>query len=418
MTRALAFLVRNWPLKLAAIILATLLYGGLVLSENAQVWPGRVAIEPLNQPASVFLVGNLPEVRNIRYFAPRDVADRLSSDSFKASVDMADVRPVVGGFTTLNVSVSVSDGRVQVLDFDPRQVQVQLDPLVSKSVPVDVDRGTIPQGLEIRDPVVDASQVRVSGPESFVSKVTRAVARVLIQPAGVSIDQSVDLVAVDGRGEPVTQVSLEPPAVRVKILVGARIGTRSLPVRPSVVGTPGAGFEIASVAVSPSVLTVEGQATLLAELSELDTAGVSITGATADVTRTVDVSLPENIAAIGDGTVKVTVHLRTLTASRDFSVGITIQGGQADRTYALSTDRALVTVGGPAASLDALQGRTLSGSVDVSGLGPGIHDVPLRLALPGDLSLLAASPQRVRVTVSVPPTPTATVEPSPVSPAP
>ena len=40
------FLVRNWPLKLAAILgLATVLYAGLVLSENARTWTGEVPIE-------------------------------------------------------------------------------------------------------------------------------------------------------------------------------------------------------------------------------------------------------------------------------------------------------------------------------------------------------------------------------------
>ena len=46
MRRALELVVRNWPLKLAAIVLATLLYAGLVLSQNAQVWPGSVPIVP------------------------------------------------------------------------------------------------------------------------------------------------------------------------------------------------------------------------------------------------------------------------------------------------------------------------------------------------------------------------------------
>ena len=40
-TRVLQVLVHNWPLKLAAIGLATLLYGGLVFAENTQRFQGR-----------------------------------------------------------------------------------------------------------------------------------------------------------------------------------------------------------------------------------------------------------------------------------------------------------------------------------------------------------------------------------------
>ena len=41
MTRLLRFVIHNWPLKLAAIGLATLLYGGLVLSQTTQDFPGQ-----------------------------------------------------------------------------------------------------------------------------------------------------------------------------------------------------------------------------------------------------------------------------------------------------------------------------------------------------------------------------------------
>jgi len=35
--RVVARVVRNWPLKLGSVVLATFLYAGLVLSQNAQV---------------------------------------------------------------------------------------------------------------------------------------------------------------------------------------------------------------------------------------------------------------------------------------------------------------------------------------------------------------------------------------------
>ena len=56
MTRFFRFLVRNWPLKLAAIVLATALYSGLVLSQNARLWPNPVPIRAENQPENAFLL--------------------------------------------------------------------------------------------------------------------------------------------------------------------------------------------------------------------------------------------------------------------------------------------------------------------------------------------------------------------------
>src|SRR6185295_11828364 len=61
----LRILVHNWPLKLGAIALATLLYGGLVLTERSRVFAGSVPIDGLNQPQNVVLLSDLGVVRQI-----------------------------------------------------------------------------------------------------------------------------------------------------------------------------------------------------------------------------------------------------------------------------------------------------------------------------------------------------------------
>ena len=79
MTRLTGLITHNWPLKVAAVALATVLYAGLALSQNARTWPGRVPIEAVDQPAGAFLLESLGDVTSIRYYAPADVAARISS---------------------------------------------------------------------------------------------------------------------------------------------------------------------------------------------------------------------------------------------------------------------------------------------------------------------------------------------------
>ena len=178
MTRVLAFIFHNWPLKLAAVALATVLYVALALSQNAREWPGPLTIDVVNQPASAVLQGALPPVTNVRYFAPPDI--RVSSASFLARIDLAGATPDASGLATVAVNVTSPDDQIRVIDWSPRQVGVRLDPLRTKTVPVVVDRGSVPAGLQVRDPVVDTSEVTVSGSQSVVSQVTQAVARVRI----------------------------------------------------------------------------------------------------------------------------------------------------------------------------------------------------------------------------------------------
>ena len=96
MSRIVAFLFRNWPLKLAALVLATMLYAGLVLSQSVQELAGGVTIDPVNIPEDASLIANLPQVSQIRYVSAGDAGARASADSFQASVDLADVDPEAG----------------------------------------------------------------------------------------------------------------------------------------------------------------------------------------------------------------------------------------------------------------------------------------------------------------------------------
>ena len=125
MRRALRIVTHNWPLKVAAILLATLLYAGLVLSQNAQIWRGHVPIIALRQPVDAYLLTTLPDVTNVRYFAPTDVAGRLNPSSFTATIDLAGaVVTPEAPFVQAKVALQSADPRVQILDFEPQNAPV------------------------------------------------------------------------------------------------------------------------------------------------------------------------------------------------------------------------------------------------------------------------------------------------------
>ena len=413
MRRAYQLVVRNWPLKLAAIVLAAFLYTGLALSQNAQVWPGSIPIVP-KLPTTAVLIGNLPPVTNIRYFAPAEVAQRLTSDSFKATVDLSDADPQPGNpFVTVPV-VLTADPRVTILDYDPPLLTVQLDPLVSKTVPIEVDHGEVPSGFDIRDPILSATTAVVSGPESVVRLATAAQARVVIQPSGIDVDQTVDLVAVDVQGEVLGPVNVEPSTVHVKIAVGSGLLTKSLPVNPIVTGTPATGYQIDSVTVTPPIVQVEGDADALAALAKVDTDPLSVSGAATNLNRSVPLDLPDGVESLSGNSVDVAITFQPIAATRAYSAGVVLSGARDDRTYSLSTDSVLVTVGGTVVALDALDPRTLAVVADVNGLPPGSHKVRLKISLPADVKLVAVSPPEITVTVQAIATPAPSPAPSPL----
>ena len=172
MSRIVRLVFHNWPLKLAAIVLATMLYVGLVVSQSVQELPSSIRVDAQNIPTNASLGDKLPEVSQIRYIAVGDASARASADSFKATIDLANVNPEATLPTFVPIRVESVDPRFTVVSYEPRGINVQLDPLKTKgNVPVTVSPGTIPPGLDVRPPVVNPATVTVRGPASAVDRV-------------------------------------------------------------------------------------------------------------------------------------------------------------------------------------------------------------------------------------------------------
>lgn len=404
MIRAVRLIVRNWPLKLGALALSTLLYSGLVLSQTTRPFPGTIVIHPTNQASDLLVLSPLGVVSEIRYVASADIGLRIDENTFQATVDLSNVDPGAG-HVTVPVRVVALDDRVQVLGFEPLQITIQVDRKAFKTVPIKAAIAQpIPSGLAVGDPVVGTPTATVTGPASVIANVAEALARVVIDSSGIDVNQSVDLIAVDSGGNEVTSsaMEIEPQRVSVKVAVFTDRRTKTVPVSPVVVGTPAAGFEVASVTVQPLVVPVEGDANDLSSIDQADTAPVSVSGASSDVVQRVALDLPDGVEALGDASVQVTVKLRPVTATRTFDAGLVLSGANADKVYTLSTDHVLVTVGGSVADLDRLQGGALVLTLDVTGLEDGDHKITPTANLTTGLTLISISPSPVVVTIATP----------------
>ena len=399
MRRILGRIVHNWPLKLAAVGLATLMYGGLALSQNTQTFPGVIPARYVNEPTNTVISPSTPPpVRQVRYFAPTDVS--VATSSFVATIDLSSIGTTTG-VVSAPVSVTSPDSRVRVLGWEPTFVTIDVDRLISRAgVPVKVTHGPVPDGLTLGPTVVDPVTVTVSGAATIVDKVDAVRADVEIQSSGIDVDEEVELVPIDKLGNALSPLDVTPATAHVTIAVFSDRQTRTLPVNPVITGQPAAGFEIASVTVVPSVALVAGDADQISQLTRVDTAPVSMTGVSDDETVRVSLALPTGVVAVGDDTVTVTIDIRPVTATRTFDAGLRLVGARSDLRYTLSTDRVLVTIGGSTADLDRLSASTLIVDLDVAGLAPGPHDVPVSANLPTGLTLVAASPPKVTVTIT------------------
>jgi YbbR domain-containing protein len=396
-------IVHNWPLKLAAIVLATLLYAGLVASQDSNTYPGPITVLPVNQPSGTVITNQLKDVEQIRYLAPAD-AGRLQGEDFRATVDLANAK-ADGQPASYRVIVTPLDPRVTILEVRPRSIQVVLDTKASKTLSVTIDTGTPPAGLQLGEAVIDPAEVIVSGPTTAVNQVAEVKVIAPIDASGIDIDREFQPRALDASGEVVTGIELDPPTVHVTIPVYTNKETRTIPVNPVITGTPGEGFRLAAVQVEPLVVVVEGDGEQLADLPSADTVPVAISGATRDVTSEVALALPTGVTST-TATVRVVVTIEPVTETRSYVAGLRLFGQKPGFTYAATPLTVLLTLFGSTADLDTLGAAPIVVGVNVADLEPGSHEVAVVPSLPSGVTVAAISPETVTIVVAEVPSPT------------
>ena len=204
-------LLHDWPAKLAALGLATVLYAGVSLSEATRTWSAPVTIEVLGAPDGGALLEAPGVVDRIEYQAAGDVADQLTNDSFRASIDLSGVQPHAGAEpVTVPVDVFPVDPRVRVTGYSPPGVSVRLDEVVSRVRPVVIDPGVVPEGIELGPIIAQPNQATLRGAASRLQNVRSVEGRFVVDASGINIDQDVTLEAFDELGAVVPGIEIEP----------------------------------------------------------------------------------------------------------------------------------------------------------------------------------------------------------------
>ena len=225
-------------------------------------------------------------------------------------MDLSTVKPSESGPALVRVKLEADDQLIQIIDYQPQQISVSLDPVIHKQVVVQVFEGNLPSGLQPGAPVLNLHTVDVSGAASYVRRVAYAQAAVRIDASGLDVDQTVDLVARDVSDVKVEGVTFNPRIVNVQIQVGSQLRTETVTVKPITTGTQAAGYNIASLDVKPSIVSVQGQADVLTLLEgTANTKPIDISGATHDITVNVGLDLPKGVSAGATTTIAVTIHL-------------------------------------------------------------------------------------------------------------
>lgn len=384
-----------------------------------------VPIEVTNVPEGLTITNDPVDIVRVEIIAFSSSWSSLTVNSFRATVDLSNMNE---GVQPVPIRVSCSDRTVTIVKPQPETVYIDLERVAKSAVEVKVevsDREELPLGYAIDPPEVEPQFVNVEGPASAVERVASLVASVSVLGQRTAIEVEVEPRPLDAEGRPVIGVTVLPSKVTVRFDIQKRLNYREVAVHALTKGNPARGYFVSSVDVEPSTVTVVGAPAVIANMPGLVSTKeeVDVTGATRMIAERLDLELPAGVSVLAESQkterqqVLVTVGVDPVIGGITVEVPLQPKKLNEGLSAKLSVPAVDVILRGPSILLDELQVQLLDAYVDLSGLGPGTHQVRTSVDILvtknpelNDLVVTSISPAYVEADIKVTePTP----EPSP-----
>lgn len=346
--------------------------------------------------------------------AKRSVMRYLSNADFRATADMENIQETEGGMYRVPLDI-VATRYASSVTFEgkTRYMEVNVENLMTEQFPIQATAvGTPAEGYAVGTLKVAPNILKVTGPESVVSQIDRAVATIDVTGASSDLTDSVTPVVYDAGGSEVASQKLSFHIDKVTV-AAEMLNVKSLLMEIEPSGEVAEGYACTGVSINPTRIAVKGTTSALNASGSIviPSERLNISGADADVVRSIDIReyLPEGLELVDASAhmIEVTASVEQIV-SQNFDIpleNITLQNLRTGYEASIESTSVSVTLFGLRRDLDALQAGTLKGVVNLGGLDEGSHSVPLILDVDSELyrqSEATVVMVRIEQSVSIP----------------
>jgi YbbR domain-containing protein len=353
-----------------------------------KVYPNQVSIEIVGQSPDTVINTDLSENVAITLRAPSSIWNTLLVEKapVRAFIDLAGLSV---GPHTVPVQIQVGTKPVEIISYNPRSITLEIEPLLTQNMDIRVIyQGSLPVGFQSEDPVLSQTSVIVSGAESTVKSVAEVRAVVKLTDVKAAIHQSIQLVAVNSNGQPVSGVSISPEKVDYNQNVAERGGYRNVVVKVVTAGLVPSGYKLTSLSVFPPTITVFATDPLLVDAlpGYVETYPIDLNGKTSDFEQRITLNLPFSVQAIEAEQVSVNVGIAPIESSITLEdVQVEATGLPTSKLATIQPSKVTVVISGPVIVLQALKASDVRVLLDLTGMGTGKFTVEpnVTLNIPG-----------------------------------
>lgn len=401
------YLLHNWTLKLASLVLAAILWFLIVTINDPMdtntyynIPVKLINTELLDEENKVYEVLDGTDKVNVTVRAPGSILDELRSSDIVAEADMSkltDINTIVINFTTLRNMEAIDsiEGNRDVVKLNVEEKGSKWTKILYNIV------GEVADGYIVSNAVLDQNLIEVSGPKSVIDQVNYASVEIDVSGASTTQSANLDIFLYDKDNNRVDQKSVKKNVDYVRMTVDV-LATKDVPVEVNYMGEPADGYMATGEVLSePATVKIAGTQSALLGINKISIPEdqINISGQNSDVTEVVNLKdfLPDNVklAEMGfNGKTTVTVKIEPIV-EKTLEVpveNINIINIPTDMEAKLSEDIKYFTVqvSGLDAQITPLRQNMVQGKIDVAAwmeeqeiteLSAGIYTIPVTLDL-------------------------------------
>lgn len=309
-----------------------------------------------------------------------------------ADVDANDVTATVSlrnvtGAGTYSLPIDAVCTNATVESKTPGYVEVEIDDLVTKRIPVEYKIVTnLPEGYWAAEPVLSRTEVDIQGAAQDIEQIVKGICFIDLSSRTESYNEAMEITLMDANGNAKDRAVLygQLAAVSVKQTVMHKKTLRVNAVS-SLMGADNlaANYEIAAVNVTPTTVDVAGKQDVLDMLSEISVENIDVAGRSESLLETAELIVPEGVTLTKeDDLVSVYIDIRERTEDITFEdMNIKVEGAQKRANVTVVPEIVNITVSGGVSVMKHLNRSDVTLYVDVTDLAPGEYDLRIQTKL-------------------------------------
>ena len=405
---------RNWGLKLASLLLASLLWfvAAQIADPKETVYFSNIPVtltntELLEKEGKVYEILDNTDTVRVTIRAPRSITRNLRASDIIAEADMnrlTDINTIVISYNVQNVQSS----SVESIRGDHDVVRLTVEERSSKWIRVQHQTvGQVAEGYMVASVSPDQNLIEVTGPKSAVERIANAKVEVDVTGVSTSMSLNVEPLLYDADGNLLELPSVSRNVNQIHMSVEV-LATKDVPIELNVTGVPAEGYLATGMTeCEPSTVVVAGTPAALASVTSIPISGemLDITGANSDLVSVINIKdyLKENVRLADssfNGRVTATVYVEPIV-ERDFELTpeditlLNVPEGYETEIVVDENSPYLLTISGLDEAVSAVQESTVTTAVDIAAWleehqmeEPGDHtyEIPVEFSLPNDVT--------------------------------